>query len=165
MSNSIESDVCGDSRIRAIDPSHIGDLIRIGKAANLSHWSAESYLDEMKNSNAIMLRLVAEDNSNIGFVVGRLVPSSITDGETDSEIYNIAVVESEQKKGCGMRLLNAFSAVCKQKGVANLWLEVRESNTQAIGFYERNGFERVQSRQHFYDNPREHAILMKMNLK
>jgi ribosomal protein S18 acetylase RimI-like enzyme len=42
---------------------------------------------------------------------------------------------------------------------------VRESNRKAIAFYEKNGFESVQTRRHFYNDPREHAILMKLTLK
>ena len=157
---------CTDPRIRAVEVANIGELIRIGEETKLSPWTAQNYLDELKNDNAIMLRLISDDdNTLIGFVVGRLVLGGESEPTLDAEIYNIAVVELEQRKGCGQRLFDAFVDKCRDSGVANIWLEVRESNTKAIRFYERNGFCRVQTRNHFYENPREHAILMKLILE
>jgi ribosomal-protein-alanine N-acetyltransferase len=45
-----------------------------------------------------------------------------------------------------------------------VWLEVRESNHKAIAFYVKNGFEQVQTRPNFYENPREAALLMRLKL-
>ena len=152
-------------RIRSIDASHIADLIRIGEETNLSQWSAQSYLDEMKNPDSVMLRLVASDNSTIGFVIGRFVIGGEIETCTDAEIYNIAVTEKEQRKGLGQFLFDAFIAKCLKKKATNVWLEVRESNEKAIAFYEKNGFTAVQTRPSFYENPREHALLMKLVLE
>ena len=156
---------CEDSRIRPVESSHIAHLIRIGEETNLSPWSAQSYLEEMKNPDAIMMRMLNDDNDTIGFVVGRLIPAGDTEPRTDAEIYNIAVVSGEQRRGCGQSLFEAFRDKCSARGAENIWLEVRESNLPAIKFYEKNGFEQVQSRRHFYENPREHAILMRLSLK
>lgn len=152
-------------RLRSVESTHVCDLIRIGEAASLSPWSAESYLDEMKNPNAIIYRIVAENNSTIGFVVGRLITGGQTEPQREAEIYNIAVIEAERRKGLGQMLFDAFAKDCRDKEVTNVWLEVRESNRRAIAFYEKNGFKPVQTRSHFYENPREHAILMRLNLK
>lgn len=152
------------ARIRPVEASHIADLIRIADETNLSHWSAQSYLEEMRNADAIMLRLVTRDNVTIGFVVGRLVLGGEIEPQTDAEIYNIAVQKDVQNNGFGQLMFDAFSDECRLRNVVNLWLEVRESNAPAIAFYEKNGFERVQTRSHFYENPREHAILMKLLL-
>lgn len=148
-------------RIRPVDSSHIADLIQIADETNLSHWSAQSYLDEMKNPDAIMFRLVTDDNLTIGFVVGRIVFGGILEQQLEGEMYNIAIRQSEQGRGLGQLLFDAFKAVCRDKKASGIWLEVRESNRKAISFYEKNGFSRVQTRNNFYDNPREHAILMR----
>lgn len=152
-------------RIRPVNVTHIADLIRIAEETNLSYWSAQSYLDEMKNPNSVMLRLEAADLSTIGFIVGRFVPGGGIEIATDAEIYNVAVIASEQGKGFGQHLFDAFVAVCRERGAATIWLEVRQSNKKAIRFYEKNGFKAVQTRQYFYENPREHAVLMKFILK
>jgi ribosomal-protein-alanine acetyltransferase len=152
-------------RIRPVEASRIGELIRLGEETNLSPWTADSYADELKNPDAIMLRLAGEDNSTLGFLVGRIVPGGEVEIRLDAEIYNIAVGEEHQRRGYGQQLFDAFIGICHEKGAANIWLEVRESNQRAIRFYEKNGFERVQSRSDFYDNPREHALLMRFVLK
>ena len=150
--------------IREVTAAHIAELIRIAGETNLSHWSAASYLDEMKNPSSIMFRLVSETNQTIGFIVGRLINGGETETVVEAEIYNIAVIEAEQRKTHGQHLLDHFLNECRSKHVKNIWLEVRESNSKAIALYERNGFEPVQTRNHFYDNPREHAILMRLKV-
>ena len=151
-------------RIRNVDAANIADLIRIGEETNLSHWSAESYLDELKNPLAIMLRLTNDVNETIGFVVGRIITGGSVETELEAEIYNIAIAEDHHGLGRGQMLFDAFLSESLNKNAANVWLEVRESNHKAIAFYERNGFNRIQTRNHFYENPREHAILMKLEL-
>lgn len=151
-------------RIRPIEAADIADLIRIGEETNLSRWTAQNYLDEMKNDAAIMLRLVAEDNSTIGFVVGRTVIGGEIETQLDAEIYNIAINLSDQGSGYGQILFDEFLRVCSTHEVRNIWLEVRESNQKAIAFYEKNGFTHVQTRNNFYSDPREAALLMKLIL-
>ena len=151
-------------RIRPVEASHIADLIRIGEETNLSRWTAQNYLDEMKNDAAIMLRLVSEDNSTIGFVVGRTVIGGEIEEQLDAEIYNIAVDVERQGNGHGQVLFDEFVRACIAKQVKNIWLEVRESNQKAITFYEKNGFTQVQTRTNFYTDPREAALLMRLIL-
>lgn len=158
--------ICLDElRIRQVDRSHIGDLIWIADETELSPWSAQNYLDEFQISGSIMLRLESEQNVTIGFVVGRIVEGGVVEAEPQAEIYNIAVQEAEQGKGFGQMLFDAFIAKCEENDVSSVWLEVRESNVKAIGFYKSNGFEQVQTRNNFYNNPREAALLMKLVLK
>ncbi|HRI04958.1 MAG TPA: ribosomal protein S18-alanine N-acetyltransferase [Pyrinomonadaceae bacterium] len=154
-----------DLRIRPVDSSHIADLIRIADETNLSAWTAQNYLDEFQMPGSIMLRLESALNVTIGFVVGRIVEGGVVESEQQAEIYNIAIDKSEQGKGFGQLLFDAFIEKCNEQNVTSVWLEVRESNEKAIGFYKSNGFEHVQSRNNFYDNPREAALLMKLVLK
>ncbi|MEJ7623139.1 MAG: GNAT family N-acetyltransferase [Pyrinomonadaceae bacterium] len=149
-------------RVRQVEPAHIGELIRIADETNLSAWSAQNYLDEFKNKFSLMFRLEAETNGTIGFIVGRTVPGM--ENGLDAEIYNIAITVDHQMRGNGQLLLDAFIVECADQYVGNIWLEVRESNCKALKFYQNNGFLRIQTRSHFYENPREHAILMKLDL-
>ncbi len=151
-------------RIRKVEASHIGSLIELADATNLSPWSAQSYLDELKDTRSIMLRLESDENSTVGFIVGRIVPAADDENAVDADIYNIAVTESFQKKGNGQILLDEFLGKCRETLVRSVWLEVRESNLTAISFYTKNGFFAVTTRKHFYTDPPEHALLMRLNL-
>ena len=153
-----------ENRIRNIEASHIGALIALGEAANLSHWSAQSYLDELKEPRSIMLRLESPENATIGFIVGRIVAAADDEHAVDADIYNIAVDQAAQGNGNGKLLLDGFVEKCHESFVRSVWLEVRESNGTAIKFYERNGFVAVTTRKHFYSNPTEHALLMRLDL-
>jgi len=154
-----------DARVRSIASSHIADLIRLGFEANLNPWTAQNYLDELQTPNSIMLVLEGPNARTIGFIVGRVVTSSVNDNSNDAEIYNIAVTEKHRGHGFGQLLFDSFMENCVTQAVETVWLEVRESNRHAIDFYARNGFEPVQKRNNFYQNPREHAILMRLLLK
>ena len=153
-----------ESRIRSIEAAHIGALIELAETTNLSHWSAQSYLDELKDPRSIMLRLESPENATIGFVVGRIVASADDETAIDADIYNIAVKVGDQGQGNGQRLLDEFLKKCTESGVRSVWLEVRESNDMAINFYKRNGFFAVTTRKHFYTSPPEHAVLMRLNM-
>ena len=152
-------------RIRFVEISHIADLIRIAEETNLSRWTAQNYLDELQIPDSILLRLESERNETIGFMVGRVVQGGASETQKDAEIYNIAVMKNEQNRGFGQRLFDAFVVSCRKTEIANIWLEVRASNKKAIAFYERNGFEHFQSRNNFYQDPREPALLMRLILK
>ena len=151
--------------IKPVEASQIPDLICIGEETNLSRWSEQSYLHELDNKNSVMLCLLGENQAIIGFVVGRFVPAGSLNSALDAEIYNIAVIGTMQQKGFGQRLFDAFAAECREKQVETIWLEVRESNKNAIALYNKNGFVPIQTRPFFYENPRENAIVMKLILK
>lgn len=151
-------------RIRGIEASHIGALIALGDKTNLSPWAAQSYIDELKDPRSIMLRLEASENATAGFIVGRIVTAADSVDAVDADIYNIAVEPSVQNNGHGQMLLDAFLDNCRSSLVRSVWLEVRESNNTAIKFYLRNGFYAVTTRKHFYTNPPEHALLMRLDL-
>ena len=152
-------------RIRPVRCTDIADLIRLGEVANLSPWSAQNYLDELKNPDAIMLRLISADNAVVGFIVGRTVSGGCIDVVADAEIYNIMVDAEHRKLGLAQLLLDSFLNECRRRQVVNVWLEVRESNYPAIAFYTKNRFQQVHTRKNFYSNPTENALLMRRFLK
>ena len=57
-----------------------------------------------------------------------------------------------------------LEAECRQKGILQLDLEVRESNVGAQEFYRFCGFFVVGKRRNYYESPREDAILMRRAL-
>ena len=154
-----------ETRVRPLASSHIADVIQLGAEANLNPWTAQNYLDELQTPNSVMLVLEGHNGRPIGFIVGRVVESSTDENSAEAEIYNIAIAEKHRGLGFGQLLFDTFIENCAIHAIKKVWLEVRESNREAIDFYTRNGFESVQTRNNFYQNPREHAILMCLFLK
>lgn len=105
--------------------------------------------------------LVAEDEDGVaGFAV---VSALGTVYPVQAETESIAVLPEHQGKGVGRALLEAVFAWCREKQVAELHLEVRVSNTNAITLYERAGFTPQGIRPGYYERPAEDAMCMMYN--
>ena len=119
-------------------------------------WSEKSILDTLKQSQAFIV--VAEQGNAI---VGYCIVYFVLD---EAEIVRVAVDASLRKQGVGQELLRKTCHICKEKGIERLLLDVREGNENARRFYQAFGFEVDGLRKNFYDNPKEHAVLMSMSI-
>ncbi len=80
------------------------------------------------------------------------------------ELANIAVRPELRGRGLGARLLDEVLAAARRRGVTKLYLEVRDSNETALRLYERFGFREVGRRRSYYQEPREDARVMALEL-
>lgn len=78
----------------------------------------------------------------------------------------LAVHPQDQHRGIGQLLVNQCITHCRQIKAEVLSLEVRKSNTQAINFYQKMGFEQVGVRVNYYPttNGREDGLIMSLNI-
>ena len=70
------------------------------------------------------------------------------------EIFEIAVRNSEKRKGLASELLS------KLPNDKEIFLEVNENNIAAINLYKKFGFEQISIRKKYYNN-KDDAIIMK----
>lgn len=79
----------------------------------------------------------------------------------ECEIARIAVVEPARRRGVGQQLFDHMEAVCREKQLTKILLDVRKSNEPAAAFYKKNGFVIDGERRFYYggSNP-EDAVLM-----
>ncbi len=161
------------------------EVKQIEKESDISIWSLLDYKSEIKRKDGLAL-VAKEDSKIIGFIIARLirfrnptiksfdqVPARkkllgslpILETETEIEIYNIAVKHIYQNQGVGQRLLNRLIDDTATFQSRSIWLEVRESNKNAIKFYKKNKFTEINKRKDFYNNPIEDGIVMKKFLK
>ena len=119
-------------------------------------WSEKSIADTLDQPQAFIL--VAEQADEI---VGYCIVYYVLD---EAEIARIAVDSSKRKQGVGQALLRATCRCCMEKEIVRVLLDVRESNASARRFYESFGFSEDGIRKNFYQNPREHAVLMSMSI-
>lgn len=84
----------------------------------------------------------------------------------EAHLLNISVAKSYQGQGLGRYLLSHMVAISRQHNAANLFLEVRVSNTSAIALYESMGFCEMSIRRGYYPahQGREDALLMGLAL-
>jgi ribosomal-protein-alanine N-acetyltransferase len=122
------------------------------QAPTAANWSKDSYLKFAREEGS--LALVLEINTQIqGFLVGRLAADQ-------AELLNLAVTAAHRRKGAGTALLAKALEEWRSRGAKSVYLEVRQSNTGAIAFYEKHGFTAAGLRKGYYHDPDEPALTM-----
>ena len=106
-------------------------------------WSRDGIENELEKASSVSLAVIDDE----GHFAGYLFASD----EDCVYIEKIGVLPEYRRKGCGTALMDALCSRCPQDAV----LDVRVSNTSAIAFYERLGFERLALRKRFYSSPAE----------
>ncbi|RAU19060.1 ribosomal-protein-alanine N-acetyltransferase [Nitrincola tibetensis] len=83
----------------------------------------------------------------------------------EAELLRIGTLPSARQQGLALRLLELGIEGLAARGIVQLHLEVRRSNTAAIRLYERAGFEMNGLRKGYYPAegryPKEDALLFK----
>lgn len=147
--------------IRPLEKNDIGEILDIQKESGLSFWSAEDYEKEFEKKDSIC-KVASEDKKIVGFIVVHLLIGK--DSFESAEIYNIAVKEKFRQRGIGQKLLDETIGDLMNQKISEVWLEVRRSNENAIKFYRKNGFVKRSERKHYYQNPREDALILLLKL-
>lgn len=75
-------------------------------------------------------------------------------------LMNLAVDGSVRRRRIGTTLVQEALRRGARQGAVRAFLEVRASNTAAVGLYQRLGFRNIGTRTRYYSNPTEDALLM-----
>jgi [ribosomal protein S18]-alanine N-acetyltransferase len=80
----------------------------------------------------------------------------------EAHLLNLSVAANWQRRGYGRFMLDCFMSLARDHGCAFISLEVRPSNTPAIGLYQGAGFREIAMRKGYYpaEIGREDAIVM-----
>ncbi len=136
-----------------MDRSHIPQIAALEKDCFSDPWCETLLEDALFDPQASFI--VAEDGEE-GNILGYAGLHAVLD---EGYIDNIAVAPDARRHGVASALLDVF---CRFGAVnlAFLTLEVRKSNTAAIGLYEKFGFQWAGLRPGYYQRPREDAVIM-----
>jgi ribosomal-protein-alanine N-acetyltransferase len=80
-------------------------------------------------------------------------------------ILKIAVAPAFRRHGIAAWLMDQCFQLGKENGAETAYLEVRRSNTPAVGLYQKLGLEVVGRRPAYYRDTQEDALIMMKNLK
>lgn len=116
-------------------------------------WSTQDFRDCV----SFALFLVAEAGDKI---LGYAVALEAAD---EGEILNLAVAEDGRRRGMGRALVEAIVGALTERGVRQVYLEVRESNAPARALYSRFGFREVGRRKAYYRRPVEDAMVLRLD--
>ncbi len=103
--------------------------------------------------------VIETNNKIIGFIEALLIENI-----NECEIFHIEISKNFRNKNFGFKLMLNFLQFLINKNVNNIFLEVRESNNIAKKLYNKLNFKFIGNRKNYYSNPKENAILMKLNL-
>jgi len=147
--------------IRDAEPADCLSIRQLAVDSNIDAWSEADYASEISRPGSFVLKATISGDL-VGFLVARTVPG-LTE-QPDAELYNIGVAGDHKRQGIGRLLLVTLRERLAEYSVHSLWLEVRESNSEAISFYRRHGFMAEVTRPNFYSNPSENALLMRLQM-
>ena len=133
-------------------------VIRVASTDDLAHVhkiEIGSYPDPWPRSifylmhgRAPELFLVADKGGEvIGYIVGEI---ELRDNDKVGHVLNIAVTESQQRKGFADALIDELENRFKDRGVKISYLEVRLGNTAAQNLYQKHGYHEVGLLPHYY---------------
>ena len=131
---------------------HIPQIAALEKTCFSHPWSEELLRQALWNEAAAIVVAEGED----GTVLGYAGVSTVLD---EGYIDNVAVNPRFRRQGVADELIAALARFGRAK-LAFLTLEVRASNAPAIALYAKHGFQQAGRRKHYYDDPREDAIIM-----
>ena len=115
-------------------------------------FSAEMIASLISSPQVFGFKLI-EDGTPVGYSLISYV------GE-EGEILTIGIHPEKQGQGLGRVLLQAMLEKAYNKGVENIYLEVRESNVAAQNLYASFGGVQVGLRKNYYENPKENAKVL-----
>ena len=132
-------------------------MARIERESFVHPWSAEEITrDVAVNDRAYVA--VAEMNGEICAYADMWIARG------EAQLYNIVVDPAYRGMGIGEILLRCMAQKAAYFGCTSMTLEVRRSNIPAINMYHRKGFRDVGVRRGYYDDNKEDAILMDMDI-
>ena len=153
-------------RLRAMVPADLTDVLTLkGELFPDDPWTAEMFAEEVAQPPGSRLYLVAEAGGEGG---GRLMSGyagmMFVPGGVQADVLTIAVAPGSWGRGIGSALLGALLRAARDRGCAEVFLEVRKDNPRARGLYLRRGFEEIGVRRGYYQPSGVDAIVMRKDL-
>jgi ribosomal-protein-alanine N-acetyltransferase len=144
-------------RIRSAVPADAPGLVVIERRAFSDPWSEASFREAL--TAPWTFGLIAESGRGpAGYLIGREVAGT-------GEVLNLAVSPEFRRRGIGGALLEAGLTTLRRRKVDEVFLEVRESNISAQALYLGYGFRPVGQRAAYYRNPKEDALVLRLELE
>jgi ribosomal-protein-alanine N-acetyltransferase len=138
-------------------PEDLDEVLTIERASFGMPWSRGAFLYEIQQNRAARC-WVMRDGSRL---VAYLCLWEIAD---EVHITNIAVAPASRRRGLGRTLLRGVLDDARARRLRLVVLEVRPSNTEALGLYESFGFRVVGRRRGYYYDTGEDALVMELTL-
>jgi ribosomal-protein-alanine N-acetyltransferase len=143
-------------KIRKTDIKDIDEIYLIEQEQFLHPWKKDFFLREMSHDIAWFYTAEnAKTKEIVGYILFWIIEETL-------ELHDIAVKGTYKKKGIGGLMMDFMLETARGRKVEELFLEVRQSNSEAVGFYEKYGFKQIDVRKNYYRNPVEDALVFRL---
>jgi len=135
--------------MRELKESDLSLVIEIENRAFTHPWPAQAFED----LNSQYFRILELDGKIAGYIIYHVILD-------EAIILNFAIDPSLHGKGHGDFLLRETLRELRTFGCSMFYLDVRQSNSAAIGLYQKYGFSALGFRKNYYSDPEEDALVM-----
>ena len=141
---------------RDMEAADLPAVLEIERQSFTTPWSETSFLNEIHSRRSIT-RVAQQDDILIGYICLKVILD-------EGHLLDLAIHPSHRQKGVARALFVDALEKIRTMGCSSLYLEVRVSNTAALGLYEKLGFRHVGTRRVYYDSPPEDGAVMVLDL-
>jgi ribosomal-protein-alanine N-acetyltransferase len=147
-----------DVRFRPMTIPDVGSVALVERASYQFPWSEGVFRDCVRVG--YLCRVVEYRNEISGYGI-------MSFGAGEAHVLNICIRHELRGMGVGRRLMDYLLDRAREEYMQDVFLEVRPSNTVAIGLYESMGFQRIGLRKGYYQavGGREDALVYKLPLE
>jgi ribosomal-protein-alanine N-acetyltransferase len=144
-------------RLRPMTEADLPRIHRIELASYEYPWSPGNFADSLNAGYSMWVR--EADGEIIGYYVMMAAAG-------EAHLLNLTIAPIWRRHGLGRDLLEHCMACARDHRADSLFLEVRTSNTAAIGLYHSSGFIDLAMRRGYYParEGREDALILKKDL-
>jgi ribosomal-protein-alanine N-acetyltransferase len=142
--------------IDRMSSADLPDVLLIEEESFPAPWTPGMFKGELESdhSRCLCLRIESADRP---IVVAYIIFWMISD---EIHLHSLAVKKEYRKRGFARALLKKMKEFALENNIAVQTLEVRESNTEAITLYRKNGFVVKGIRPKYYTETNENALIM-----
>lgn len=141
-----------DFMIRYMQIEDVSTVAQIEHQVQSHPWTVKQFQESVESYSSTVIEYK-------GKVIGFCILQPVVD---EANLLLMAIDPSMQGQGLGYQLLDQ-SIQLLQNNPVQIFLEVRESNTVAIGLYEKLGFHQIDIRRNYYPKAsggNENAVIM-----
>ncbi len=143
----------GDFEISEMTSGDLGQVCRIENEVFPNPWPKSTFESDIC-SDATYCPVVRDSSGNI---IGY---ASLMVDVDEAHLTNIAVSTEYRRQGIGSILMDDVISKAEREGCRAMFLEVRNSNLDARGFYTRYDFTELYRHEHYYRKPTEDALVL-----
>ena len=138
--------------IRKMCSNDIDKILEIENEQNITI-STKKILEDSFLSNTNKYFVACYDSKLIGYFAIDILVDFI-------DILSIVVKEEYKRHKVASFLMENIISIANENNIAKLFIEVRKSNIPAKSLYNKFGFEEINIRKNYYNNPIEDAIIL-----